>query len=42
MIFFFFLGKGINQLLFVRTGIVGVLTDIFAFVHKVSYVNTTD
>ena len=34
------LDKGINQLLFVRTGNVRVLTNILAFVHKVTYVNT--
>ena len=38
--FFSFLGKGINQLLFVRMGIVGVLTNILAPWHKVTNLNT--
>jgi len=36
------LGKCIDQLLFVKKGIVGVLTNILAFVRKATYMNTTD
>ena len=40
--FFFLLGKCIDQLLFVKKGIVGVLTNILPFVRKATYMNTTD
>ena len=37
-----FLGKCINQLLFLRTGIVGALTNTLGFLHNTSYVNAID
>ena len=36
------LSKCIDQLLFVEKGIVGVLTNIWTFVRKATYMNTTD